>query len=206
VSGFSSKLLEEAVNELARLPGIGKKTALRLALHLLKESEIEVVNLSNALIRMRTDLQYCESCHNISDDRLCALCSDPKRESRTVCVVQDIRDVIAIENTHQYRGLYHILGGVISPMEGISPDDLNIHSLVTKIEQGHVTEIIMALPATMEGDTTNFYIYKKVKEFNIVISTIARGVSIGDELEYADEVTLGRSILNRMPYQGGLTY
>ncbi|MEI6576115.1 MAG: recombination mediator RecR [Bacteroidota bacterium] len=206
MSGFSSKLLEDAVNELSRLPGIGKKTALRLALHLLKESESEVVNLGKSLLSMRTEIKYCESCHNISDTDLCTICSDPKREGQTVCVVQDIRDVIAIENTHQYKGLYHILGGVISPMEGISPDDLNIKSLTRKIELGIVKEIIMALPATMEGDTTNFFIYKKVKDFGLVISTIARGVSVGDELEYADEVTLGRSILNRMPYQGGLTY
>lgn len=198
--------MEDAVNELARLPGIGKKTALRLALHLLKEAESEVANLGNTLIKMRTEIQYCENCHNISDTSLCTICSDPKREAQTVCIVQDVRDVIAIENTRQYHGLYHILGGVISPMEGISPDDLNILSLIKKIERNQVKEIIMALPATMEGDTTNFFIYKKVKEFDVVVSTIARGVSIGDELEYADEVTLGRSILNRMPYQGGLTY
>jgi len=198
--------MEEAVSELARLPGIGKKTALRLALHLLKEGENDVAKLGNALIRMRTEIQYCESCHNISDTQLCAICSDPRREPHTVCIVQDVRDVIAIENTRQYRGLYHILGGVISPMEGISPDDLNIQSLIRKIEGKLVKEIIMALPATMEGDTTNFFIYKKVKDFDLAVSTIARGVSVGDELEYADEVTLGRSILNRMPYQGGLTY
>lgn len=198
--------MEDAVNELARLPGIGKKTALRLALHLLKEAESEVASLGNTLIKMRTEIQYCENCHNISDTSLCTICSDPKREAQTVCIVQDVRDVIAIENTRQYHGLYHILGGVISPMEGISPDDLNILSLIKKIERNQIKEIIMALPATMEGDTTNFFIYKKVKEFDVVVSTIARGVSIGDELEYADEVTLGRSILNRMPYQGGLTY
>lgn len=198
---YPSKLVEEAVNELSRLPGIGKKTALRLALHLLKETEPDVESLGNALIRMRTGIMYCKICHNISDTEICNICSDNNRDQSIVCVVQDVRDVLAVENTQQYRGLYHILGGIISPMEGIGPADLTIESLVEKIAGGAFKEIIMALPATIEGDTTIFYIYKRIKDYKLIISTIARGVSIGNELEFTDEVTLGRSILYRVPYQ-----
>ncbi|MHC1707657.1 MAG: recombination mediator RecR [Bacteroidales bacterium] len=198
---YPSKLVEQAVQELSRLPGIGKKTALRLALHLLKESESDVELLGNSLIQMRSGITYCNICHNISDTEVCQICSDTRRDQSVVCVVQDIRDVLAIENTQQYRGLYHILGGIISPMEGIGPSDLTLESLVEKISGGGYKEIIMALPATIEGDTTNFYIYKRIKEYNLIVSTIARGVSIGNELEFTDEITLGRSILYRVPYQ-----
>jgi recombination protein RecR len=200
VSTYPSKLVEQAVNELSRLPGIGKKTALRLALHLLKESESDVEMLGNALIKMRAGIMYCSVCHNISDTETCRICSDNRRDPSTVCVVQDTRDVLAIENTQQYQGMYHVLGGVISPIEGIGPGDLTIESLVSKIESGLFKEVIMALPATIEGDTTNFYIFKKIKQYELMVSTIARGVSIGNDLEFTDEVTLGRSILNRIPY------
>jgi recombination protein RecR len=201
VTTYPSKLVEQAVNELSRLPGIGKKTALRLALHLLKEGESDVESLGNALIKMRSEIQYCKICHNIADLEICEICSDNRRDQSVVCVVQDVRDVLAIENTQQYKGLYHILGGIISPMEGIGPGDLSIESLVDKVSAGQFREIIMALPATIEGDTTNFYIFKRIREYELTISTIARGVSIGNELEFTDEVTLGRSILYRIPYQ-----
>lgn len=195
-----SKLLENAVHELSRLPGIGKKTAMRLALHLLRERETDVVNLSEALVKMRQEIRYCSVCHNISDSDVCHICSDNRRNARIICVVQDIRDVLAIENTRQYTGRYHVLGGIISPIEGISPSDLSIDHLVERIEHPGADEIILALPSSIEGETTSFYIYKKVKPFPLTISTIARGVAIGDELEYTDEITLGRSILHRMPY------
>ncbi|MCX6273257.1 MAG: recombination mediator RecR [Bacteroidetes bacterium] len=198
---YPSRLVENAVNELSKLPGIGKKTALRLTLHLLKETEEEVAALSGALQNMRSGIQYCTSCHNISDSELCDICADKNRDNNLLCVVQDIRDVLAIENTQQYRGLYHVLGGIISPMEGIGPADLTIEDLVGKVKNDTPRELIMALPATMEGDTTNFYIYRKIKEFDIKVSTIARGVSIGNELEFTDEVTLGRSIVYRVPYK-----
>jgi recombination protein RecR len=201
---FASKLLEDAVNELSKLPGIGKKTALRLALHLLKKEEYVSEALGQSIIKMRTEIVFCKKCHNISDTELCEICSNPKRDEQVICVVEDVRDVIAIENTGQYNGLYHILGGIISPMDGIGPNDLNIESLANRIEQEEVQEAILALSATIEGDTTNFYIYKKLKGRNINITTIARGVSVGDELEYADEVTLGRSLLNRTPYEAAL--
>jgi recombination protein RecR len=198
---FSSKLLEAAVNEMAQLPGIGKRTALRLVLHLLKQPKEQTVFLSNALTTFREEIKYCESCHTISDVALCEICSNPKRNHQLICVVEDVRDVMAIENTGQFRGIYHVLGGKISPMDGIGPSQLKINSLVEKVNSGKVEEILFALSSTMEGDTTNFYIYKQIKDCDIVTSTIARGISVGDELEYADEVTLGRSILQRIPFE-----
>jgi recombination protein RecR len=198
---FSSKLLEAAVNEMAQLPGIGKRTALRLVLHLLKQPKEQTVFLSNALTTFREEIKYCESCHTISDVALCEICSNTKRNHQLICVVEDVRDVMAIENTGQYRGIYHVLGGKISPMDGIGPSQLKINSLVEKVNLGKVEEILFALSSTMEGDTTNFYIYKQIKDSNVVTSTIARGIAVGDELEYADEVTLGRSILQRIPFE-----
>ncbi|MCF8320846.1 MAG: recombination mediator RecR [Flavobacterium sp.] len=198
---FSSKLLEAAVNEMAQLPGIGKRTALRLVLHLLKQPKEQTVFLSKALTTFREEIKYCESCHTISDVALCEICSNTKRNHKLICVVEDVRDVMAIENTGQYRGIYHVLGGKISPMDGIGPSQLKINSLVEKVNSGKVEELIFALSSTMEGDTTNFYIYKQIKDSNIVTSTIARGIAVGDELEYADEVTLGRSILQRIPFE-----
>ena len=197
---FSSKLIEEAVEQFSGLPGIGKKTALRLVLYLLKKDIPEVNTFGNTFIRMRQEIKFCSNCHNISDRELCELCSNPHRDKNIVCVVQDIRDVMAIENTGQHRGIYHVLGGVISPMDGIGPNDLKIESLVQKVSMGTVKEVVLALSTTMEGDTTNFYIYKRLKDFGVNISVIARGVAFGDEIEYADEVTLGRSIVNRIPY------
>ncbi len=202
---FSSKLIEEAVNEFSKLPGVGKRTALRFVLYLLKQNESEVSQFGNAFIKLRNELRYCEKCHNVSDKPLCDVCVNPHREHTLVCVVEDIRDVMAIENTQQYRGVYHVLGGIISPMDGIGPSDLNIETLVQKASTGEIKEVIMALSTTMEGDTTNFYIYKRLKEFGLTVSTIARGISIGDELEYADEVTLGRSIVNRTLYENTFT-
>jgi recombination protein RecR len=205
MNSYSSKLVENAVNELSRLPGIGKKTALRLALHLLKKEKEVAETLGKAIIKMRDEIMFCKTCFNISDSEVCEICANPKRDMENVCVVEDIRDVMAIENTGQYNGVYHILGGIISPMDGIGPNDLNIDSLVNRVSNGDVKEVIMALSTTIEGDTTNFYIYKKLKDLNVEISTIARGIAIGDELEYADEVTLGRSILNRTPYESTLS-
>ena len=201
---FSSKLIEDAVNEFSRLPGVGKRTALRFVLHLMKQNPSEVNQFGNAFIKLRAELRYCEKCHNVSDKPLCEVCANPHRDHSLVCVVEDIRDVMAIENTQQYRGVYHVLGGIISPMDGIGPSDLNIESLVEKANIGEIKEVIMALSTTMEGDTTNFYIYKRLKEHNLTVSTIARGISIGDELEYADEITLGRSIVNRTLYENSL--
>lgn len=201
---YSSKLLEEAVNELSKLPGIGRKSALRLALHLLKQKPMEVEYFGNSIIQMRNNIKHCTKCYNISDTDTCEICASQKRNSSIICVVEDIRDVMAIENTSQFTGLYHVLGGIISPMDGIGPQDLHIEPLVDRIKNDDANEVIMALSTTIEGDTTNFYIYKKLKDFNIEITTIARGVSIGDELEYADEITLGRSILNRTPYSSNL--
>ena len=198
---FSSKLLENAVNEVSRLPGIGKRTALRLVLHLLKQPADNTKYLADALLQVRNDVKTCEKCHNISDTLLCAICQNPRRNSEIVCVVEDIRDVMAIESTSQFRGLYHVLGGKISPIEGIGPQELQIESLVDKVGDGEVKELIFALSSTMEGDTTNFYIFKQIEKFDITTSTIARGISVGDELEYADEVTLGRSIVNRIPFE-----
>jgi len=197
---FSSSLLENAVNEFAKLPGIGRKTALRLVLHLLKQSEHEVEVFGNSFIHLRKEIVYCKVCHNISDTEVCHICSNPARDHETVCVVENIKDVMSIENTQQFRGLYHVLGGIISPMDGIGPSDLEIESLVQRVKDENVKEIILALSTTMEGDTTNFYIFRKLTPLNIKITTIARGIAIGDELEYADEVTLGRSILNRVEF------
>ncbi|UJH68010.1 recombination mediator RecR [Allomuricauda sp. SCSIO 65647] len=201
---FSSKLLENAVYEMSQLPGIGKRTALRLVLYLLKQPEAQTENLSSALSKLRNEVNFCKNCHNISDTELCEICANPKRDASLICVVEDIRDVMAIENTSQYRGLYHVLGGKISPMEGVGPQDLNIVSLVEKVKEGEIKELIFALSSTMEGDTTNFYIYKQLEGVDVKTSTIARGISVGDELEYADEVTLGRSILNRVPFESSI--
>ena len=197
---FPSKLIEEAVEQFAKLPGVGRKTALRLALNLLQMDKEEVNRFGQAFIDLRNHINYCSDCHNISDLEVCEICANPTRDEGLLCVVEDIRDVMAIENTHQFKGKYHVLGGIISPMDGIGPSDLNITSLEKKVQSGVVKEVIMALSTTMEGDTTNFYIFKKLKDSNVKLSVIARGISIGDELEYTDEVTLGRSILNRTPY------
>ncbi|MCX6249933.1 MAG: recombination mediator RecR [Bacteroidetes bacterium] len=202
---YPSKLLENAVNELAKLPGIGKKTALRLALYLLKKEIPEVEAFGSAIIKLRQEIVYCEDCFNISDSRKCSICANPKRENDLVCVVESIRDVMAIENTGQFNGVYHVLGGIISPIEGVGPGDITIHQLLARVHRNGTREIILALPATIEGDTTNYYIYKRLSELNIRVSTIARGISIGDELEYTDEVTLGRSILNRTLYETQLS-
>ena len=201
---FSSKLLEKAVNEMAQLPGIGKRTALRLVLHLLKQPVEQTQFLSQALTTMREEVKFCASCHNISDVDICEICANTSRNRTIICVVEDIRDVMAIENTGQFKGIYHVLGGKISPIDGVGPSQLNIFTLIEKVKLGTVEEIIFALSSTMEGDTTNFYIYKQLKDFEIKTSTIARGISVGDELEYADEVTLGRSILNRVPFENSL--
>lgn len=200
---FPSKLIENAVNEISKLPGIGKKTALRLALHLLKQKENFTDDLTAALTALRKEVRYCQKCHNISDTEVCSICSSNRRDKSIICVVEDIPDVLAIENTAQYNGLYHVLGGVISPIQGIGPDDLKIEALLQRIEEAgeeKVSEVILALPATMEGDTTSFFITRKLKEFGIKVSTIARGIPIGGELEYTDEITLGRSILTRVNY------
>jgi len=197
---YSSKLLEQAVDEFSQLPGIGKKTALRLVLSILKRSRSEVDRFTSSLNNLRNEIRYCNNCHNISDSDICELCSDLNRDSTILCIVEDIRDVMAIENTQQFKGHYHVLGGVISPMEGVGPNQLNIDSLIEKVKSGNINEIIFALSTTMEGDTTNFYVYKKLMKFSIKVSTIARGIAFGDELEYADEITLGRSIANRLPY------
>ena len=201
---FSSKLLEQAVYEMSQLPGIGKRTALRLVLHLLRQNENQTLQLAEALTRLRTEIKFCKNCHNISDVALCEICANPNRDASIVCVVEDVRDVMAIENTSQYRGHYHVLGGKISPLDGIGPQDLTIQSLKEKVKSGGVEEVIFALSSTMEGDTTNFYIYRQLEEFGIKTSTIARGIAVGDELEYADEVTLGRSILHRIPFENSL--
>ncbi|AXT63307.1 recombination protein RecR [Aquimarina sp. AD10] len=201
---FSSKLLENAVYEMSQLPGIGKRTALRLVLHLLRQPESQTAHLVSALGTLRKEIKFCKNCHSISDDQICDICSNNSRFKDIICVVEDIRDVMAIESTGQYRGLYHVLGGKISPLDGIGPQDLTISSLITKAKSGEVKELIFALSATMEGDTTNFYIYKQLEEITIKTSTIARGISVNDELEYADEVTLGRSILNRIPFENAL--
>ena len=200
---YPSQLLEKAVQQFAKLPGIGRKTALRLVLHLLRQEEEEVTQLADAISRMRKEVRRCKVCHNISDSELCPICSNPRRDGSTICVVENIQDVMAVENTQQFHGLYHVLGGVISPMDGIGPSDLEIESLVERVSQGEVKEVILALSSTMEGDTTNFYIFRKLAPYHDVkISIIARGISVGDELEYTDEVTLGRSILNRTIFEG----
>ena len=198
---YPSQLLERAVEAFSQLPGVGRKTALRLVLHLLRQSTEDVDSFADAVIRVKHDVKYCKVCHNISDNEVCSICSDPRRDASVVCVVENIQDVMAIENTQQVHGLYHVLGGIISPMDGIGPHDLEIESLVERVEEGTVKEIILALASTMEGDTTNFYISRKLKDTGVKLSVIARGISVGDELEYTDEVTLGRSILNRTPFE-----
>ena len=196
---YPSQLLEKAVNEISRLPGIGRKTALRLSLHLLRQETATVDTLCNALYNLRHDVKYCIVCHNISDDDVCPICQDKRRDNTILCVVENVQDVMAIENTQQYAGLYHVLGGIISPMDGVGPSDLNIDSLVSRVEEGEVKEVILALSSTMEGDTTNFYLSRRLQKTGVKVTVIARGISVGNELEYTDEVTLGRSIINRTP-------
>lgn len=197
---FSSMVLESAVTELSRLPGIGRKTALRLALHLLRREEKEVTALGEALIKLRKDICYCKVCHNISEKEVCTICTSPMRDHRTVCVVENVKDVMSIENTGQYNGMYHVLGGLISPMDGIGPDSLEIGSLVERVTAGGIDEVILALSSTMEGDTTNFYIFRRLDGIDVKLTQLARGMSVGNEIEYTDEVTLGRSLLNRVPF------
>lgn len=201
---FSSKLLEDAVNEFSKLPGVGQKTALRLVLHLLNKEQEEVSNFGNSIIKLRQEIKHCAVCHNISDHLHCEICTANKRDKEVICVVEDTRDVMAVENTGQYFGVYHVLGGLISPMDGIGPADLFIDSLVQRVATSPVKEVILALSATMEGDTTLFYLYKRLKDFQLPITTIARGIAFGGELEYADEITLGRSIVTRVPYENSL--
>ena len=201
---YSSKLLEQCVNELAKLPGIGRKTALRLSLHLLQQNPANVESLSHAILEMKNNIRYCAICGNLSDAEVCQICDNNKRDKTIVCIVSDIRDILAIEKTAQYNGVYHVLNGIISPIDGVGPGDLNIDSLVERIAEGEIREIIFALSSTIEGDTTSFYLYRKIQDHKISVSTIARGISVGDELEYADELTLGRSIKNRMPYQNAV--
>lgn len=198
---YSSLLLDKAVGEFAKLPGIGRKTALRLVLHLLKQPDADVASFADAITTMKRDVRYCRVCHNVSDSELCPICADSRRDSSQVCVVENIRDVMAIENTMQYHGLYHVLGGILSPMDGIGPADIEIDSLVSRVAEGGVTEVILALSPTMEGDTTNFYISRRLRGYDVRLSVIARGIAVGNELEYADEVTLGRSILKRTPFE-----
>ena len=198
---YSSLLLDKAVGEFAKLPGIGRKTALRLVLHLLKQPDADVASFTDAITTMKRDVRYCRVCHNVSDSELCPICADSHRDSSQVCVVENIRDVMAIENTMQYHGLYHVLGGILSPMDGIGPADIEIDSLVSRVAEGGVTEVILALSPTMEGDTTNFYISRRLRGYDVRLSVIARGIAVGNELEYADEVTLGRSILKRTPFE-----
>ena len=198
---YPSQLLDRAVEAFSQLPGVGRKTALRLVLHLLRQPADEVDGFAEAVVRVKHDVKYCKVCHNISDSDVCSICSDPRRDASLVCVVENIQDVMAIENTQQFHGLYHVLGGIISPMDGVGPHDLEIDSLVKRVDEGGVKEVILALASTMEGDTTNFYLSRKLKGKNVKLSVIARGISVGDELEYTDEVTLGRSILNRTPFE-----
>lgn len=199
---YASKLLQQAVDEISQLPGIGRRTAMRLVLHLLRQPESISLDLSEAIRLLRTEIQYCQSCFNVSDQPICSLCTNPKRDSQLVCVVEDVRDVIAIESTAQFTGLYHVLGGKISPLDGIGPQELRIDSLVKKVKEGTIKEVILALSSTVEGDTTNYYIYKQISSYNVEITVLARGVSVGDELEYTDEVSLGRSIVKRIPFDG----
>ena len=200
---YPSQLLERAVQEFAKLPGIGRKTALRLVLHLMRQEEDDVLHFSEAIATMKREVKYCKTCHNISDSETCPICADPHRDASVICVVENIQDVMAVENTQQYNGLYHVLGGVISPMDGVGPANLEIDSLVDRVSRGGIKEVILALSSTMEGDTTNFYIFRKLAPYtDVKLSIIARGISVGDELEYTDEVTLGRSILNRTPFEG----
>ncbi|HOK26189.1 MAG TPA: recombination mediator RecR [Bacteroidales bacterium] len=200
ITVFPSRLLENAVNEFASLPGIGRKTALRLVMHLLRKDSEEVRRFGETIIRLREDIKYCKICHSISDTEICGICSDKSRDPSIICVVESVQDVLAIENTRQYRGLYHVLGGIISPIDGIGPSDLNIDSLEEKVKKGGIVEVIFALSTTMEGDTTSFYLYKRLNKYNLKLSVLSRGVAIGDELEYTDEITLGKSIINRTPF------
>ncbi|MBQ6962860.1 MAG: recombination protein RecR [Paludibacteraceae bacterium] len=197
---YPSQLLQNAVDEFSKLPGIGRKTALRLVLNMLRRDEEDVNRFANAVLRLRSEVRYCSVCHNISDTETCQICANPSRDKTTICVVETVKDVMSVENTQQYRGLYHVLGGVISPMDGIGPNDLEIESLVKRVADGGIKEVILALSPTMEGDTTNFFLFKKLSGFDVKITTIARGVAVGDELQYADEVTLGRSIMNRVDF------
>jgi recombination protein RecR len=201
----SSKYLQNAVDALSSLPGIGRKTAMRLALNLLGRSEEEVADFSKAIAEMKENIQFCQKCHNLSDGELCPICSSPKREQQVVCVVEDIRDILAIEATHQYFGLYHVLGGVISPMDGVGPSDLEIEDLLERLKKEEINEVVLALSTTLEGDTTAYYLSKCLSEFDLKLTTIARGVSVGDNLEYADEITLGKSIVHRVPYESSMS-
>lgn len=201
---YPSALLEKAVSEFSRLPGVGTKTAMRLVLHLLRQDTEVVDHFGQAIIRLKHEVKYCKTCHNISDEEVCGICSNPARDASTICVVEDIQDVMAVENTHQYNGLYHVLGGVISPMDGVGPSDLQIDALIQRVHVGHINEVILALSPTMEGDTTSFYIFRKLADAGVKISIIARGVAQNDELQYTDEVTLGRSIVNRTVFTGQL--
>lgn len=194
---FASSLLENAVSEFSKLPGIGRKTALRLVLHLLRQDESSALNFGESIIRLRKEIRYCKVCHNISEQETCPICSSPLRDASTICVVENVKDVMSIENTHQHHGLYHVLGGLISPMDGVGPQDIEIDSLVERVREGGIKEVILALSATMEGDTTNFYIFRRLTDFDVKITMLARGVSVGNEIEYTDELTLGRSIMNR---------
>lgn len=205
IDKYPSKLLETAVNEFTKLPGIGRKSALRLVLHLLRQDAEAVNFFGNSIIQLRNEIKHCKVCHNISDTEICNICANHARNQSVVCVVENIRDVMSVENTLQYNGLYHVLGGIISPMDGIGPAELEIESLIKRVEEGTIVEIILALSTTMEGDTTNFYIFRKLKDFPVKITTLARGVSVGDELEYTDEITLGRSLTNRIPYESSLS-
>jgi recombination protein RecR len=204
IEKYPSRLLENAVNEFSKLPGIGRKSALRLVLHLLRQEVADVAAFGNSIIQLRNEIRHCKICHNISDTETCSICSNPSRNTSVICVVENIRDVMSVENTQQFNGLYHVLGGIISPMDGVGPANLEIESLVKRVENEDVAEVILALSTTMEGDTTNFYIYRKIKDKNVRITTLARGVSIGDELEYTDEITLGRSLVNRVVYENSL--
>lgn len=205
IESFSSRLLENAVNEFAKLPGIGKKTALRLVLHLLRQDKETVTRFGETIIRLRNEIVHCRICHNISDTETCSICANPSRNNSVICVVENIRDVMSVENTHQFNGLYHVLGGIISPMDGIAPSHLEIESLIKRVEAGGIDEIILALPTTMEGDTTNYYIFRKLKPFSVAVTTLARGISVGDDLEYTDEITLGRSIVNRVDFERSMS-
>ncbi len=204
IEKYPSKLLETAVNEFSKLPGIGRKSALRMVLHLLRQDKEAVINFAQSLIQLRNEIKHCRICHNISDTDTCQICANPARNSSLICVVENIRDVMLVENTHQYNGLYHVLGGIISPMDGIGPNELEINSLIERAEKEDVAEIILALPTTMEGDTTNFYIFRKLKEKPVRVTTLSRGVAVGDDLEYTDEITLGRSLVNRVLYESSL--
>lgn len=201
---FSSRLLENAVNEFSKLPGIGRKTALRLVLHMLRQDKESARQFGESIIRLREEVVRCRVCFNISDTEVCSICSNNSRDGSVICVVENIRDVMSVENTHQFNGKYHVLGGIISPVDGIAPSQLEIDSLIRRVEEGTVREIILALPTTMEGDTTNFYIYRKLKPFQVTVTTLARGISVGDDLEYTDEITLGRSILHRVDFESSL--